>query len=310
MAVDVVIVNWNSGKQLRACVDSVRAFGDGLVGSVTVVDNGSTDGSLELGEAVETVNIIRAGKNLGFAAACNRGAAEVSAEYVLFLNPDARLMEGTLEKVVGFMGETASATIGICGVRLLGGMGQIHRHCARFPTWKTYCWHCLGLSVLWPKVFPSLFMQDFDHKTSRKVDHVIGAFYFVRRRVFTDLEGFDQRFFVYLEDLDFSRRAADVGWKAWYLGEATAFHKGGGTSEQVKVQRLFYSLRSRLLYVFKHFSRPQAWVVTALTLGAEPLTRVARALARGSSGEARDVLQGYRMLWADLRNILHVAHRG
>ncbi|MEW6719239.1 MAG: glycosyltransferase family 2 protein [Thermodesulfobacteriota bacterium] len=307
MSVDVVVVNWNSGRQLRACIESVLEFGDGLVGRIVVVDNGSTDDSLELGPAGGGVTVVRAGGNLGFAKACNAGAAGAAGDYLLFLNPDVRVLRGALAAVCRFMEGAGAAAVGICGVKLVGEDGKVQRGCARFPGWLHMLSIASGANALLPSLFPGHLMADFDHERSRAVDHVIGAFYFVRRGLFEELGGFDERFFVYLEDLDFSLRARKSGRAAYYLAEAEAFHKGGGTSEQVKAHRLFYSLRSRLLYAFKHFGRGQAWCVSAVTLLLEPFPRLLRAAARRSGAEALDTLRGYAMLWGDLPGLVRRA---
>ena len=310
MSVDVVVVNWNSGAQLRACVESVLAFGDRLVGKIIVVDNGSTDDSLNFLNSLNFlqsgggITLIRAGENLGFARACNRGAAKAESEYLLFLNPDARVMPGTLGTVCDYMNSEAAKTVGICGVKLIGENGSAQRHCVRFPGWRTYMSSVLGLSAVFPRYFPSHFMREFDHQDSRRVDHVMGAFFFVRRKLFEYLCGFDEQFFVYLEDLDFSLRARNAGWSTYYLAEATVFHKGGGTSEQVKAQRLFYSIRSRILYSYKHFSRPAAFFLLITTLFVEPVSRLVLALSRRSGDMALETLQGFALLWRDLPNIL------
>jgi GT2 family glycosyltransferase len=140
-------------------------------------------------------------------------------------------------------------------------------------------------------------MAEWDHKQTRPVDHVIGAFFLVRRELFEALEGFDERFFVYLEDLDFSYRAYQSGWRSVYLGDVQAFHAGGGTSNQIKARRLFYSLRSRLLYSFKHFSWIGASAVLIATLLVEPLSRSVLALLRRSWPGLKETWAAYGMLW-------------
>lgn len=307
-SVSVIIVNWNSGLQLEWCVDSIFQSSLNEMMRCVVVDNGSVDGSLDfLNDSSSDVTVFRVGANLGFAKACNIGAEYEKTDYLLFLNPDARLMDGCLDKALQFMEQDTSREVGICGIQLLGDNNKIQRHCVRFPTFKTYFSHALGLTALFPRKFPSHFMQDFDHCSSREVDHVIGAFFLVRRSVFEQLNGFDERYFVYLEDLDFSLRARMAGWKTHYLADATAYHKGGGTSDQVKAHRLFYSLRSRIIYCFRHFSRPAAWGVVTLTMLVEPWPRLARALLRCSWQEARDTGRGYGMLWKDLPATLRKA---
>lgn len=309
--VDVVIVNWNAGALLRECVDSVIRYGQPLVDQIIVVDNGSTDGSESAVEGLPGTHLIRAHENLGFARACNRGANQATAEYLLFLNPDARLLPDTVRTVCDYMDREDAKSVGICGVRLLNEHGDLHRHCARFPSLRTYLGLAFGLTAVLPRHFPPHFMLEFDHQTSREVDQVMGAFFFVRRELFNALRGFDERFFVYFEEVDFSLRAKRQGWSTYYLAQAAAFHKEGGVSEHVKAHRLFYSLRSRILYAFKHFRRMEAWAVAAVTLLIEPFPRLLRAVLRHSPTEARDTLRGYAMLWRDVPNILRSpAHGG
>ncbi len=293
---DIIIVNWNAGQQLKTCVDSITQFGGNLVDKIIVVDNGSADGSETSVEAIPNVTLIRAGENLGFGKACNLGAKSADSDYLLFLNPDAALFEGTLIKVVNFMQEPANQAVGICGVQLIEESGQVSRSCTRYPAVSGFVAHAVGLDRIFPRMGHS--MSEWDHLADRHVAHVMGAFFFVRRGLFEQLRGFDERFFVYLEDLDFSYRAHQAGWHSFYLADAQAFHAGGGTSNQVKARRLFYSLRSRLLYAFKHFSVPAALTVLFATLLMEPLARSVLALARRSLPSFNETWAGYFMLWA------------
>ncbi len=274
----IIIVNWNAGNQLIEAVTSIVEFHHGLVATVIVVDNASTDDSLVLIEKIQEwpfqLKIIRNADNLGFAAACNQGAAMASTPYLLFLNPDTRLFANSLSQPLAFMEDKNNQRVGICGIQLIDEEGHVARSCARFPTLFTFFIQAMGLNKLpWFRRF-SLHMTEWDHASTQVVDHVMGAFFLVRRSLFDKLKGFDQRFFVYLEDLDFSYRASLLGYQSVYLTEAQVFHAGGGTSRQVKAARLFYSLRSRLLYGFKHFSVPAAWIVLLLTILVEPVSRI------------------------------------
>lgn len=291
----IVIVNWNAGAQLRACVDSIFEHGSPWVDRIVVVDNGSTDGSALSVDGLAKVTLIRAGQNLGFAKACNMGAAPCKSEFLLFLNPDAYLYPGSLSKSLAFMGEPRNSRVGICGIQLIDEPGNVARSCARFPSVIGLLAHAVGIDRLFPRA--GYFMREWDHQNTRRVDHVIGAFFLVRSQVFDALHGFDERFFVYLEDLDFSLRAKRAGWLSVYLADAQAFHAGGGTSKQVKARRLFYSLRSRLVYSFKHFRLLGASVVLLATLFAEPVSRTALALIRRSSSLLKETWAAYGMLW-------------
>lgn len=293
--IDIVIVNWNAGQQLKNCIDSINQFGCELVDKIVVVDNGSVDGSENAVEKIPNVTLIRTGENLGFAKACNLGAARGSADMVLFLNPDARLLQGSLFGAQSVLQKPGNESVGIVGVQLIGEDGAVQRTCARFPTPTLMLAKSTGLASVIGNL--DFHMQSWPHNKTKWVDHVIGAFYLIRRSLFEALSGMDERFFVYLEDLDLSYRASQLGYHSLYVADVQAFHKGGGVSEQVKAHRLFYSLRSRILYAFKHFSRLSALLVTAATLMVEPVTRLMFLLLRGRGGEIRDLGRGYQMLW-------------
>lgn len=299
MKLSIIIVNWNSRSQLADVVSSIGKYHHDLVSSVIIIDNASTDDSLDRVEALKAVplnlRIIPSSMNLGFGSACNIGARKSGSEYMLFLNPDAALHADTLPKALAYMQDTANAKVGICGVQLLDEAGCVSRSCARFPSAMGLAVHAVGLDRLFPRL--GHHMAEWDHAQIRSVDHVIGAFFLVRSSVFQSLQGFDERFFVYLEDLDFSYRARQAGWHSVYLADVQAFHAGGGTSNQVKARRLFYSLRSRLLYAFKHFSWRGAVGVLLATLLLEPVSRSALALFRRSWSGFTETWTAYGMLW-------------
>ena len=287
--VAAVVVNWNAGVQLSQCLQSLKNQC-----SVVVVDNASTDGSCDGISEFTDVTLVVAPQNLGFGKACNLGASKVDTEYLLFLNPDAALFPGTLDSALSLMQAPEHAQVGICGVQLVGVDGIVARSCSRFPRpWK-FVAQSIGLDRLvkrWGHM-----MSDWSHDSNQAVDQVIGAFFLVRRDLFNQLGGFDERFFLYFEEVDFSYRAKKLGWTTMYLADVQAFHKGAGTSDQVKARRLFYVLRSRLLYAHKHFSRGGVLAVLMATILVEPFSRSALALIRRSWPELKETWQGYAML--------------
>lgn len=295
MKIDVVIVNWNSGSQVLNCKESLSLFSDNLISQIIIVDNASSDGSELCFEEMSDVTLIRTGENLGFAKGCNIGAKHCSSEYILFLNPDAAIYEDTLQKVVNFMGSEAASGVGICGVQLKDEGGHIARSCARFPSVGQLAAHVFGIDRIFKKT--AHFMIEWDHADTQVVDQVIGAFFFVRRTLFDLLSGFDERFFVYYEEVDFARRASVLGWSSIYLASAQAFHSGGGTSSQVKASRLFYSLRSRILYAQKHYSLFNFMISLLLSVFVEPLTRIVFSAMRASGASITQILSAYRMLF-------------
>lgn len=294
--IDIVVVNWNAGEQLKVCLQSIAQYGDGLVRSVVVVDNGSTDGSADVDIPGLPLTVIKAGANLGFGRACNLGASRAQAPLLLFLNPDAALLPDSLRPAVSFMQGAVGSDTGVVGIQLIDEQGHVQNHTTNRAAPRTMFTH-------------EQRAVRFDHLRSRPVDHVIGAFYLIRKEIFRQLGGFDERFFVYLEDVDLSARVQDLGWQIHYLADARAFHKGGGTSDQVKAKRLFYSMRSRILYSFKHFPKRSALAVAGVTLLVEPFLRLARAVMRRSGNEARETIAAFAHLYKDIPAIARSAWR-
>lgn len=302
VSLDVVIVNWNTARELTECLTSIATSSREAfhLARVVVVDNASRDGSCSQLEAVPLpLMVVRNTENRGFAAACNQGAAGSKADYLLFLNPDTRLFPETLTRAVTFMERSDSGDIGICGIRLVDAQGDSVVAGAHFPTVRSYIGQASGLDRLLPASFPPLLISMADNDTTRDVDQVIGAFFMVRRHVFESIGGFDEQFFVYFEEVDFSLRTRQRGFRSVCFAGATAVHHGTRATEQVKATRLFYSLRSRVLYAFKHFSPAGAWVTVAVTLGPELIARTLRALGHRSAVELREVANGYANLVRD-----------
>lgn len=302
--VDVVIVNWNAGTLLEECVRSVIAFGMSEVGRLIIVDNNSNDNSTYFLSNIPEARLICAEENLGFGRACNLGAKYCRSEFILFLNPDARVYANTLKSVADFMCQKKNLDIGICGVQLENEFGKIARSNSRFPSVTRLLSHAIGLN----RIFPSLGtpIKEWDHSSTRLVDQVIGAFFFVRRNLFKELNGFDERFFVYFEEVDFSFRAKRLGYSSIYICDTKAFHVGGGTTNQVKSARLFYSIRSRLYYCQKHFNAFGFAFVCLGTLLIEPVSRILFGVIKKSSESILETYKAYLMLY---KWVFHVLRR-
>lgn len=300
-ALSVIIVNWNSRQQLRDCLASIPQAADRLpaqlrLEKIVVVDNGSTDGSHHdlLAPGCE-VELICNEKNRGFAAACNQGAqAAAEADWLLFLNPDTLLYPESLRVPLLAMDEPDNADVGIAGIQLVDEQGRIARSCARFPTARQFLAQALGLDRLAPGLGQT--MKEWDHSQTRTVDQVIGAFFLVRAALFRRLGGFDERFFVYFEEVDFAYRARQCGWRSLFLADAQAFHKGGGTSDQVRALRLFYSLRSRLAYFRKHGNAGTRALASVTTWCIEPVARLLQLLLGRRFDEVAHLRLAYTLL--------------
>lgn len=294
--IDIIIVNWNSGDYLQKCIKSIFVNRDtAIVNKVVIVDNNSSDNSLSLILQDPKIEVIKNKENKGFAKACNQGYGVSTAPYILFLNPDAQLFSDTLSRCLDFI--HLHNDIDVLGCQLVDDDGNITHSCARFPTPFTIFNDASGLSKIAPKIFkPATLMTDWDHKESRYVDQIIGAFMFMQKDIFKKVGLFDERFFVYFEELDFSLRLSKVGGKSYYNADIKAVHSEGGVTSKVKAFRLFLILQSRLLYAKKHFSIVGYWFVMAATLLVEPLSRFIFLLLKGRFDEIKDLLKAFKLL--------------
>jgi GT2 family glycosyltransferase len=296
-SLDIIIVNWNTGDALRHCLLSIAEIDTTSFDlcKVVVVDNASSDTSLADFENIGLpLILLRNQSNEGFARACNQGARLCSASYLLFLNPDSRLMSDSLSRPLAFLDLPENNSVGICGVQLLDSEGRPALCWGRFPSVWDFLLECIGLTKLFPGIFPPRLTSAEAIQTS-PVDQVIGAFFMVRHALFRINDGFDERFFMYFEEVDFSLRAKSLGFSSYLLTGATAVHLGAGSSSNAKVQRLFYLLRSRTQYVEKHSSKLGFWAVLLLTVAIEPLTRLSWSCRADS--RLRNTLSAYRAFY-------------
>ncbi len=293
---DIVIINWNSADYLEKCINSIFTTNNKtFVETVFIVDNNSNDSSLERITPNNKIKIIRNNENLGFAKASNQGFKLSKAPFVLLLNPDTQLLNSTLEDCISFMEKKPE--VDILGCRLLNDKGEISPSCARFPTPGKLFIDSIGLSNIFPSLFTrAILMTEWDHKTSRVVDQVMGAFMFMRHSVFEKVGYFDEQFFVYFEELDFSKRLSMIGGKSFFNANIKAIHSGEGTTSSVKAFRLFLNLKSRLQYAKKHFSSFGYASVWFTTFFIEPVSRSIFLISSGKANEISDVWKGYKLL--------------
>lgn len=303
--VAVIIVNWNSGDRLARAVASLyRGSVGNWISHLVLVDNASVDASLDLAIARAppdaAIIVTRLTENIGFGAACNRGVADLAArseglDFYLFLNPDTELYGDTFENLFSNP-DIADARYGIYGVQLRNAHG-IATSCSYFPRLESFWLKGVGAAKLGrSNARLQHHMIDFDHSSSRDVDQVMGAFFLVRTAVFHTLDGFDERFFVYYEEVDFCIRARHAGFLTRFIASAAAYHEGGGTTKNVKSFRLYLSLRSRLAYFAKHHSAPAVLSIRVLTFGPEFIARLLRSWSMSGSQGAAEILAAYRKL--------------
>lgn len=297
-SIAIIIPNWNSGAHLRRCLVAIAQARAQSVTQVVVIDNASSDGSAEVLDLARPLplRVIRNRTNFGFAAAANQGAALCTEADLLFMNPDIVVDSGTIDcaaaALVGGSAENPPASI--VGVRLTDEAGRTRGSTSPFPTPGRLLAQACGLHIVCDRL--SRFDPMAEHETTRVVDQIIGAFLLVRRDVFDALGGFDERFFVYYEDVDLCLRARQQGHRCRYHAMVKAEHAGQGCTRRIEDVRLFHLLRSRLLYADKHFGRAGRIVVRLATLAIEPVARAAGLIARGTPHKLPLLARAYAML--------------
>jgi len=287
----IVIVSWNVWALLAGCLRSIERVTTPLAGAghlrsfgpsqspatleVIVVDNASSDGSAEhLPATFPWVRLIDGGSNLGFTRANNLGYAHSSGRFVYFLNPDTELDHGQTHRLAAAAGlppphdslstlyAAAAEGVGMVGPQLRYANGEQQGSVRRFPRPQTGFFESTWLGRLW-RSNPwsrSLHMADWPVTFRHDVDWLVGAAMLCRREaleaVRTPAGPFDERFFMYSEEVDLCRRLKAAGWRVLYAPEAVVIHYEGKSSEQASAARHIHFNTSKVAYAEKWFSPP------------------------------------------------------
>jgi GT2 family glycosyltransferase len=254
-AVSIVLVNFNTRQMTLDCLQSLRSSLTKLSHQIILVDNASSDGSVEAIRAhYPEVEIIANLRNLGFGAANNLAFARCQADAVLLLNTDTIVHPGAIESMLAVL--QAEPTVGAVGCKLENADGSLQRSCWSFPT-PLLAWsealglHRLGLTRDWHR---------WHHESEQDVDFVIGAAMLVRRSVIEQVGGFDEDFFLYAEEADWQRRMHDAGWRIRFTPAGSITHLGGASGAVMRDRQLVESCRGVLRYVRKHHGPLGAWI--------------------------------------------------
>jgi GT2 family glycosyltransferase len=257
----IVVVSFNTRDVLRECLLSVYREVGSLHVQVIVVDNASTDGSPAMIEReFPEVELIRNEINLGFGSANNVGIQSARGRYVVLLNSDAFLTEGSLDRSVTHMND--NPRVGLGGGRLVGRDGSWQPSARMFPTVLSDLIVHSGLAARFPRsrFFGRADRTWADEMEAAEVDWVPGAYSIIRSNVLAATGPFDPRFFLYYEEVDLCIRIKQNGFSIWYWPDIAVVHLGGESSRQIRSlemsrtggQLLLWRMRSMLLYYRKH----------------------------------------------------------
>ncbi len=254
MKISVVIICWNDLKVISNCLQSIFAGIRSTDFEVIISDNGSTDGSPEfIRQHYPTVRVIENRANLGFAKGNNVGITASRGEYVLILNPDTIVHDGTLDKLVEFADRHPEA--GAFGCRVLNPDGSYQESARPFPSIRG---HWLAALYLRPLAYLSdAFIPDvytgWKGDTEKVVDWQSGCCVMFRGKLLKELGGFDEQFFYHYEEVDLCRRIRNAGYPLLFTPEATITHLGGQSVNRFPIRFALEKYRNRYRYFYKHF---------------------------------------------------------
>jgi len=253
----VIIVNYNFGDFLVACLESLSGRSNGSAEGleIVVVDNGSTDGSIAAAQSrFPGVKYVLNKKNLGFARACTIGVRQSTGEFILFLNPDTVVRPDAIGQAEDFM--AAHPDAGALGGMVLNPDGSRQPTVRRFPTYTNILF---GRNSPVTRIFPDnrfsrkYLCADLDYTKPQVVDVLCGAFLFVRRRALAAVGGFDERFFFMVEDTDLCYRLKEKGWQVYYFPQPVCIHHLGERIKPNRKREKFYHSIGMYRFYDKHY---------------------------------------------------------
>ncbi len=261
----VVIVNYNVKFFLEQCLNSVFAAAQGIDTEVWVVDNNSVDGSVAMvREKFPQVRLIANKDNVGFSKANNQALRQITGDCVLMLNPDTLVETDTFAKCLAFMDEHPDC--GGLGVKMINGEGEYLPESKRgFPTPKVAFYKISGLIKLFPHSpkFAHYYLGHLDPDQTAEIEILSGAFLMTRKAVLDKIGLLDETFFMYGEDIDFSYRIIQGGYKNYYLPATRIIHYKGESTKKGSLNYVYTFYNAMAIFTRKHFSNSDARIFTA-----------------------------------------------
>jgi GT2 family glycosyltransferase len=250
-SIAVVVVNYNTREHLRACLDSVLLQHPT---AVLVVDNASSDGSATMvRNHYPGVTLLENTANSGYGAGANLGLAHCASDYALLLNSDTRLEAGALEALRGYL--DCHPDVAIVGPRLVNSDGTLQASCYPFPTpWHIFLQEsALGQLLRFVPVLREANLQTWSHAAPRESPWLLGAALAIRRTAFEAVDGFDESFFIYYEEVDLCQRLRRAGWNVHFAPVTTITHVGGASTSQARADMLVHWFASLTHYYRRHY---------------------------------------------------------
>ena len=254
LSCSIIVVAYNSCDFIPACLKSVRDACEGIDAQIIVLDNGSKEPILpEIRNFFPEVLWIDSKENLGFGKGCNLAEKHATKPYLFFINPDTVISRDSFREMLLFMKQHPES--GTVGCRILNEDGSIQWACRRsFPTIISAVSKTIGLAALFPKnkTLASYNMTFADPDEMIEVDAISGSFFCIRRDVYEQLNGFDEDFFMYGEDLDLCFRTKEMGLKNYYTPVTNILHFRGQSSRTRRVKSYIDFYHAMIIFVKKH----------------------------------------------------------
>lgn len=269
--VSIVVVTYKENLAvLKDCFDSV-AKSQGVSYELIIVDNGANDATKGLLLSYEDAQYIRNTENRGFAAAVNQGMTVAKGRYVLLLNPDTSFEPDVLKKMIDHLDSDENVGIGSSVIRYPNG--EIQESIRRFPKMTDQLLILLKIPHIFKrnKIVDRYMMREADPMQTQDVDSIMGAFMFIRRDLMEEIGLFDERYFIWFEEVDYCKMAHDAGWKIRHYGDVEITHHKGHTFGKIATLRKQKWIRSSLRkYIKKHhgvFPWLLLWALTPKFIG-------------------------------------------
>ncbi len=304
--VSVVVVNWNTQDILRDCLRSIYEQCGEIDLEVIVIDNASTDGSVEMVKKdFPQVTLIENPQNRGFAAANNQGIAVAQGRYVMLLNSDTVILDKAVEKTISFADAHPKAAV--MGCRVFNPDRTLQPTCFMFPSILNMLLSSTYLYKLFPKskFFGREQMTWWDRNDIKEVDVVTGCFMLIRQKAIQQVGTMDEQFFMYGEETDWCYRFKEAGWKILFTPCAEIIHLGG-QSAQKRATTMVVQLRKSILQFMKKYHGPLTYriasLLTVIFLAVRlPIWSVIALFQRAQNSEAAIKKRAY---WTGITNIL------
>jgi N-acetylglucosaminyl-diphospho-decaprenol L-rhamnosyltransferase len=252
----IILVNYNGSKFLHECLNSIKEYVNSGIYEVIIVDNFSTDDSVQIiKENFPSFKLICSEDNLGFGKANNLAVRHSQGEHLLFLNTDTILIEDTPKILSDYL--TYNQNVAVVGSRLTFRDGSYQLSCGKLPNLAVEFLYKLRaeLDRKWHDTFSNFYNKLYSQEL--EVGWVTGACMMIRRDVFEKLEGFDESFFMYFEDVDICKRVRDLGLKVVYYPKTSLIHLLGGSGQSVGKKINTYYRNSQIYYYQKHLGSTQ-----------------------------------------------------